>query len=129
MLRLVRLIEVQPEAMIAVLRGLLERTAVNQLRGSVHAARGERARRQLVWLAEKLAHFAEYFTDAEAILLRLAIAETEPHLGNNASRVVGGPVSHRPVRDADSVRRSASITRRAASDNGCCAAQPGSGSA
>ena len=42
---------------------------------------------QLVWMAEKLAYFAEFFADAEAILFRLALAEIEPHLGNSASRI------------------------------------------
>jgi hypothetical protein len=44
-------------------------------------------RRFLVWLAERLAHFAAYFDNAERILLRLALAESEPHIGNNATRI------------------------------------------
>jgi len=86
-LRLVHLIEVQPETLVPILRGLLERTSLEELRRLHSGYEGEKARRQLVWLAEKLAYFAEFFAHAEAILLRLALAETEPHLGNNASRL------------------------------------------
>jgi hypothetical protein len=87
-LRLVRLVEVQPEFALAILRGLLETTPPDELR-RLHSGgpEGQQARRQLVWLAEKLTHFPETFDDAESILLRLAVAETEPHLGNSASRV------------------------------------------
>src|SRR5262249_10906925 len=37
--------------------------------------------------AERLARFAEYFDDAERMLLRLALAESEPHIGNNATHI------------------------------------------
>ena len=86
-LRLVHLIEVHPETLVPMLRGLLERTSLEELRQVHSGYEGEKARRQLVWLAEKLAHFEEYFAHGEEILLRLALAETEPHLGNNASRL------------------------------------------
>ncbi len=87
-LRLVRLVEVRPEVIVPILRGLLEATPPDDLR-RLHSSSwgGQQARRQLVWLAEKLSHFSETFTDAESILLRLAAAETESHLGNNASHV------------------------------------------
>lgn len=87
-LRLVRLVEVRPEVTVPIMRGLLETTPLDELR-RLHSSRwgGRQARRQLVWLAEKLSHFPETFADAESILLRLAAAETEPHLGNNASHV------------------------------------------
>ncbi|MFI5455284.1 MAG: hypothetical protein ACHRXM_07505 [Isosphaerales bacterium] len=85
--RLVHLIEVQPEKLVPILRDLIERTTLDGLRRLHAGHEGQEARRELVWLAEKLAYFPEYFADAEAMLLRLALAETEPHLGNNATRV------------------------------------------
>ncbi len=87
LLRLVRLIEIEPKILVPYLRALLERTPSEELHRLHSIAGSEQSRRQLVWLAEKLAHFNEYFTDAEQILLRLALAETEAHLGNNASEV------------------------------------------
>ncbi|MGP0067421.1 MAG: hypothetical protein ACLQGP_27975 [Isosphaeraceae bacterium] len=86
-LRLVRLVEAQPESMLPLLCGLVEGCPTDELYRIHSGLKGERARRQLVWLAEKLTHFTEYFWEAERVLLRLALAETEPHLGNNASRV------------------------------------------
>lgn len=86
--RFARLVEVQPDIFLSLLRGLLERTPLDQIR-RLHSSypEGENSRRQLVWLAEKLAHFSETFADAEVVLLRLALAESEPHLGNNASQL------------------------------------------
>ncbi len=85
--RLVRLVEAQPETMLPLLCGLVEGCPTDELSRIHSGFKGERARRQLVWLAEKLTHFTEYFWQAERFLLSLALAETEPHLGNNASRV------------------------------------------
>jgi hypothetical protein len=86
-LRLVRLVEAQPETMLPLLSGLVEGCPTDELRRIHSGYEAEGARRQLVWLAEKLTHFTEYFWQAERVLLRLALAETESHLGNNASRV------------------------------------------
>jgi hypothetical protein len=86
-LRLIRLVEAQPETMLPLLCGLVEGCPTDELRRIHSGYEAERARRQLVWLAEKLTHFTEYFRQSERVLLRLALAETEPHLGNNASRV------------------------------------------
>ncbi len=87
-LRLARLVEVRPDFALPVLRALLDATPPDELQ-QLHSdtTDGQLARRQLVWLGEKLAHFPETFADAESVLLRLAVAETEPHLGNCASRV------------------------------------------
>src|SRR5262249_8510413 len=49
-------------------------------------AGGQAARRELVWLAEKFLRLQEHFADAERILLRLALAETEIY-ANNATGV------------------------------------------
>lgn len=45
------------------------------------------SRRTLVWTAEHLAAFPKYFAEAEQILRRLALAETEARIGNNATGV------------------------------------------
>lgn len=42
-------------------------------------------RRKAIWIAEELAAFPEYFEDSERLLLRLAIQESEPTTGNNAT--------------------------------------------
>jgi hypothetical protein len=86
-LRLVRLVEAHPDTMLPLLCSLVEACPIDELRRIHSGYEAERVRRQLVWLAEKLTHFTEYFWQAERVLLRLALAETEPHLGNNASRV------------------------------------------
>jgi hypothetical protein len=44
-------------------------------------------RRALVWLAERFAQFPEHFDDAERMLLRLAVAESEPRISNNATGI------------------------------------------
>src|SRR5262249_33767449 len=86
-LRLGRLGEAQPGTMLPLVGGLGGSWPTDELRRIHSGYEAERARRQLVWLVEKLTHFTEYFWQAERLLLRLALAETEPHLGNNASRV------------------------------------------
>lgn len=50
---------------------------VRQLSGEPDGSGGWRGRRQVVWLCEHLACFAEHFWDCEAILFRLAQVETE----------------------------------------------------
>jgi hypothetical protein len=106
--RLVQLIEVSPSSLAPLLRELTERASIEELRQVHSGYNGEKARRELVWLAEKLAYFGEYFADAEAILLRLALAETEPHLGNSASRIWGAlfriALSGTPVPFPDRIR-------------------------
>jgi hypothetical protein len=97
---LVRLVEVEPQTLLPRLRRLIEATPVEELRKR-HArdtggdrdlerlqrsASGQAARRELVWLADKFLRLPEHFSDAERILLRLALAETEPY-ANNASAV------------------------------------------
>ncbi len=47
-------------------------------------------RRNLVWLAERMAQFEEYFNYAESILLRLALTENEPGISNNATGIWKG---------------------------------------
>src|SRR5260370_35111212 len=44
-------------------------------------------RRTLVWLFERLVSFPQYFDDCEASLFRLALEESEPQIGNNATAI------------------------------------------
>lgn len=53
--------------------------------GDPDGSGGWRGRRQVVWLCEHLATFAESFRACEAILFRLAQVETEPTIGNNST--------------------------------------------
>jgi hypothetical protein len=53
--------------------------------GSEDSERG--TRRGIVWAAERLAAFPEHFHAAELILRRLAVAENEPGLSNNATGI------------------------------------------
>ena len=46
-----------------------------------------RGRRYIVWLCESLARFSDLFYLCEKILFKLAIAENEPRIGNNATKV------------------------------------------
>ena len=89
--RLVALVETDPALYLPMLRGLIERSTQEELAavtGDSHNGRWG-PRRHLVWLAERLAAFPEYFDDAEAILLRFALAESEPRIGNNATAIWG----------------------------------------
>ncbi|MCI0460833.1 MAG: hypothetical protein L0Z62_28120 [Gemmataceae bacterium] len=85
----VMLVDTWPEQSLPVLRGLMEAATLDELR----AVRGDSIggdwgpRRHLVWLAERLARLAAYFDDAERILVQLALAESEPHIANNATRI------------------------------------------
>jgi len=86
--RLLALIETSPETYLPLLRTLIERSSldeVHSISGKDHGGWGPR--RSLVWLCERLSQFPEFFNDAESILLRLAIAESEPSIGNNATGV------------------------------------------
>ena len=86
--QIVAVTEADPATYLPLLRGLLERSSLDELRlvtGRSSSNGRWGPRRYLVWLLERLASFAEYFADAEASLLRLALAESEPSIGNNAT--------------------------------------------
>jgi hypothetical protein len=87
--QVVMLVDTWPDQSLPVLRGLIEAAQLDELRAVTgESMDGEwRSRRHLVWLAERLARFAAYFDDAERILVCLAQAESEPHIGNNATRI------------------------------------------
>lgn len=81
--------ELDPSHGLAWLATFLEGTSVEDLKKfSGDASNGDyRGRRYIVWLCESLARFSEYFHSAERILYRLAIAENEQRIGNNATKV------------------------------------------
>ncbi len=89
--RLVKLVETDPAAFLPEVRRLIESSPREQLLAITGIYRGRWGpRRALVWLSEKLAGFQEYFRDAEAVLWRLAQAESEPGIGNNATGIWQG---------------------------------------
>ncbi|MGO8671504.1 MAG: hypothetical protein ACLQVD_09105 [Capsulimonadaceae bacterium] len=86
---LVQLVETDPNTYVPTLRRLINEATFEELLQvtgtSVNGRWGPR--RQIVWLAERLAAFPEYFADAEGILRRLALAENEQGIGNNATAI------------------------------------------
>ncbi|HYH68834.1 MAG TPA: hypothetical protein VD866_29345, partial [Urbifossiella sp.] len=82
--------EFDPARGLAWLRRAVEAATPDQLRGldgESDGSGGWRGRRQLVWLCQNLAGFADHFAACEAILYRLARYETEPRIGNNGTAV------------------------------------------
>jgi len=80
------LVETDPERNFSVLRRLVELASVEELRatGGDHWGESE-TRRLLVMLSQEAAAFPQYFSDAERILRRLALVETEPQNLRNAT--------------------------------------------
>lgn len=86
--KLIVLIEINPEDYLPQLNNLIDRASKEELlkvKGGF--INGVGTRRSLVWLAEKMAAFPEFFSYAESILWKLALAETEFNIGNNATHV------------------------------------------
>jgi hypothetical protein len=85
--RLAALVDTDPETFLPLLRRLIERASLEELRRVTRDYRegGWGPRRILVWLAERMAQFPEHFRHAEAVMRRLALAESEPTIGNNAT--------------------------------------------
>src|SRR5438445_692062 len=87
--RFAQLVETDPPNYLPRLRRIIDESSLETLRQisgrSSHGYWG--SRRVLVWLAERLARFPDYFDDAEGILLRMAAAESEPDIGNNATGI------------------------------------------
>ncbi|GAA4458907.1 ATP-binding protein [Novipirellula rosea] len=82
-------VELDPVKGLAWLAGLCEKTSIDELINfSGDSATGDyKGRRYVVWLCESLARFPEYFYQCERILFRLALAENEPRIGNNATKI------------------------------------------
>ena len=87
--RLVALVAADPATQVPLLRMLVETANPAQIKGPVSPPfpfGGVTPRRLIVSVAEELAQFRSFFVDAEAILFRFATDETEPSLGNNATK-------------------------------------------
>ncbi|HLL00982.1 MAG TPA: hypothetical protein VK539_10370 [Myxococcaceae bacterium] len=87
--RFVDLVETSPVDYLPALRRLVEESSCDALLAITGESIGGEwgPRRALVWLMEALVQFPEYFSDAERILLRLALAESEPEIANNATAI------------------------------------------
>jgi hypothetical protein len=82
------LIKINPEDYLPQLANLVERASKEELLQIAGGfINGTGTRRSLVWLAEKMAAFPEFFSYAELILWKLALAETEFNVANNATHV------------------------------------------
>lgn len=93
MLRLFRLVDVEPEALLPALCDLIESAAPSQINtlDQTPSRNPDRpanwpARRELVWLAERQLRFPALYPFAERILFRLATVETET-CANNATGI------------------------------------------
>ena len=87
MLRFEVLVNTDPDAYLPILADLIAAAPESQIPGVADQWEGNTIRRRLVWLAERLASFPEYFRPAETILLKLALYESELSLGNNATNI------------------------------------------
>ena len=79
--------ELDPESGLRWLKRAVSRARREDIAafdGRTDGSGGWRGRRQVVWLCEHLACFAEHFFDCEEILFHLAQVETEPSIGNNS---------------------------------------------
>ena len=85
--RLIPVIETTPQVYLPIVSGKVERASVEELLQITGEARNGKwgPRRQIVWLFERLSGFREFWHDAERALMRLALAESEPDIGNNAT--------------------------------------------
>lgn len=83
---LATLVSAEPTRYLPLLRKKIEDADSESVAGITGEYRGTQApRRTFVWLAQRLIAFPEFFHDAERILLKLALHESEPGIGNNAT--------------------------------------------
>ncbi|HXA64421.1 MAG TPA: hypothetical protein VNV82_04670 [Bryobacteraceae bacterium] len=86
--QLLDLVETEPSTHLAQLTRLIREASPEELAATSSRDHGSRTpRRGIVWAAERLASFPEYFESAELILRRLALSETELGIGNNATGI------------------------------------------
>jgi hypothetical protein len=86
--RISLLVESDLEVTLPILERLVSSAPFEELRCiSGRAMNGWGPRRHLVWLMERLARLPQCFRAVEAILRRLAVAESEPELGNNSTAI------------------------------------------
>jgi hypothetical protein len=83
--RLAVFVEADPNRYLPLLKTLVVGAPPDVLNTRSHVGSG--ARRELVWLCERLAAFPNLYGDSEAILFRLAAHESEPSIGNNATGI------------------------------------------
>lgn len=83
------IVETQPHEYLPCLRALIENADAESLLaiGAFSAGSSWGPRRTLVWLIENLVSLPELFDDCESCLFRLAMHETEPNIGNNATAI------------------------------------------
>jgi hypothetical protein len=85
--RLMALVEIEPETYLDCLHRLVIGASDDEIVAIGNEPAPTASRRNLVWLLERLAWFPEYFDRSEEILLRLAVNETEPAIGNSSSGI------------------------------------------
>jgi hypothetical protein len=86
--QLLDLLETDPGTYLPMLTRLIREASPAELSAiNGDEQRGWGPRRRIVWAAERLASFPEYFGSAEFILRRLALFETERGIGNNATGI------------------------------------------
>jgi len=84
---LATLVDTDPDKYFPKMAALVAEATLDDLRESKGGLGHRGSRRKLVWAAERLAGFPKFFTQSEAMLRRLALAETEERVGNNATGV------------------------------------------
>ncbi len=85
--RLAVLINTDPDRYFPRLVTLVNEAEIAELFETKGGLGRHGSRRRLVWTAERLAAIPKYFPQSEQILRRLALAETEKSIGNNATGV------------------------------------------
>jgi hypothetical protein len=86
--QLLDLLETDPDTYLPQLTRLIQEASAAELAAiDGHGQGGRGTRRGIVWAGERLASFPEYFPSAELVLRRLALVETEPGIGNNATGI------------------------------------------
>jgi hypothetical protein len=82
------LVEADPEVYFPLLIKLIASASPQLLtKLPIQGSGGWGPRRHLVWHLERMAALPEYFYDSEMGLLKLALAESEPNLANNATEI------------------------------------------
>jgi hypothetical protein len=85
--RLITLAENDPEMFVPIVVSLVERATPADIPTREHSGGRWGPIREIVWFAERLAQFPEFFGYAERILLHLAVLNTEPDISNNAEGI------------------------------------------
>jgi hypothetical protein len=87
--RVVALVDTNPTTFLPAVRRLVEAADIHTLASVTGNSVGGRwgPRRHVVWMCERFLRLPETYDDAERILLRLALAESEPNVANNATGI------------------------------------------